>query len=117
MNKIVYKRETLGSEPSKYQQEKKSKEIPLVVANERGGAQTIVLIMGLKGDTGATGRKKDRSEEKELGSSAKEGESPVAENRSAVLVSYLSTAGHVESRRNLGRPRSKAKYSTATDSA
>ena len=29
---------------------------------------------------------------------------------------YLSTAGHVEPCRNLGRPRSKAKYYTATDS-
>ena len=31
---------TLGSEPSKYQQEKKSSEIPPVAASERGGAQT-----------------------------------------------------------------------------
>ena len=33
-------RNTLGSEPSKYQQERKSIEIPPVAASERGGAQT-----------------------------------------------------------------------------
>ena len=37
---IVYRRDTLGSEPSKYQQEKKSSEIPSVAASERGRAQT-----------------------------------------------------------------------------
>gem|GEM_PF-1853485 len=32
--------QTRGTEPSKYPQEKKSNEIPLVAASERGGAQT-----------------------------------------------------------------------------
>ena len=41
MNKIVCMRETLGSEPSKYQQERKSKETPRVAASERGRAQTM----------------------------------------------------------------------------
>ena len=40
MNEIVCGRETRGSEPSKYPQEKKSNEIPPVAASERGGAQT-----------------------------------------------------------------------------
>ena len=37
---IVYVRETRGTETSKYPQEKKSKEIPLVVASESGRGQT-----------------------------------------------------------------------------
>ena len=37
---IVHGRDTQGSEPSKYLQEKKSKEIPIVAASEVGGAQT-----------------------------------------------------------------------------
>ena len=46
---------------------------------------------------------------------AREGDSPVLEieaNRSR----YLSTAGHVQSGGNLGRPFSKAKYYSLTDS-
>ena len=35
---IVYRSETQGTEPSKYLKEEKSKEIPLVVANEGGRA-------------------------------------------------------------------------------
>ena len=42
---------------------------------------------------------------------ARAGESPVGEGLSVCLCSYLSTAGHEESRGKLGRPRSKAKYS------
>ena len=37
---IVHGRDTQGSEPSKYLQEKKSKEIPIVAASEVGRAQT-----------------------------------------------------------------------------
>ena len=40
---IGLRRATQGSEPSQYLQEKKSTEIPLVAASERGRAQTIVL--------------------------------------------------------------------------
>ena len=46
---------------------------------------------------------------------AKEGDSPVVEIHIS-LAWYLSTAGPVESRRNLGGPSSKAKYYLATDS-
>ena len=43
---------TLGSEPSKYQQEKKSKEIPIVAASEVGRAQTFSRdIRGVVGRT------------------------------------------------------------------
>ena len=40
MNKIVYRRETRGTETSQYLQEKKEKSIPRVVASEIGRAQT-----------------------------------------------------------------------------
>ena len=35
---------TWGTETSQYPQEKKSKEIPLVAASERGRAQTVRLV-------------------------------------------------------------------------
>ena len=37
---------TLGSEPSKYQQEEKSNEIPPVAASEKGRAQTTGASIG-----------------------------------------------------------------------
>ena len=37
---------TLGSEPSKYQQEEKSNEIPPVAASEKGRAQTTDACTG-----------------------------------------------------------------------
>jgi hypothetical protein len=43
--------------------------------------------------------------------------SPYAKFIMALLILYLSTARHEKPCRNLGRPLSKAKYSTATDSA
>ena len=41
VNQIACMGDTLGSEPSKYQQEEKSNEIPPVAASERGRAQTF----------------------------------------------------------------------------
>jgi hypothetical protein len=38
---IGYGRETQGTEPSQYLEEKESNEIPQVAASERGAAQTI----------------------------------------------------------------------------
>ena len=51
----------------------------------------------------------------DLESSSIEGERPV---RETIRHSgeFLSTAGHVKPRGNLGGPSSKAKYSSATDS-
>ena len=44
-------RHTWGSETSQYPEEKKSTEIPLVVANERGVAQTILFtVWGMEHD-------------------------------------------------------------------
>ena len=49
--KILYplRRQTPGTETSKYLEEKKTKVIPLVVASERGTAQTKIVsaILGL----------------------------------------------------------------------
>ena len=46
---------------------------------------------------------------------AKEGDSPVSENR-VKPSGILSSTGHVKPRVNLRRPRRKAKYSMTTDS-
>ncbi len=43
---IGVRRQTGGSETSQYPQEEKSREIPLVVASERGRAQTISRNIG-----------------------------------------------------------------------
>ena len=67
-------RRTGGTEPSKYPQEKKSKEIPQVVASERGGAQT-----GGSNSIGVVGRLMWNKAKNLnlLGSRAIEGDSPV----------------------------------------
>ena len=51
-----------------------------------------------------------------LGRATRQGESPVRETDETAWEWNLSTAGHVQSCRNLGGPPSKAKYETATDS-
>ena len=53
---------------------------------------------------------------KDLGRSAKAGDSPVVESQSKSR-GIPSRAGHVEPCLNLGGPSSKAKYSPVTDSA
>ena len=50
-----------------------------------------------------------------MGRGSEEGERPVSETEQQ-LRPYLSTAGHVKPRGNLGGPSSKAKYSPVTDS-
>ena len=111
---------TLGSEPSEYQQEKKSNEIPPVAASERGGAQTACLrvrgVVGVRRGIARPVRKRNCSGTV-LGRPATAGESPVRETVAPGWPHFLSTAGHEKSCRNLGGPPSKAKYSAATDSA
>ena len=51
-----------------------------------------------------------------LESGAAEGDSPVCEMDSGFRVLFLSTTGHEKSRGKLGRPLSKAKYYSVTDS-
>ena len=47
--KSFFRRQTWGTETSHYPQEKKTKVIPLVVASERGAAQTNIVsaLLGL----------------------------------------------------------------------
>ena len=52
-----------------------------------------------------------------LESVTEEGDSPVIKMHKTGWVSSLSRAGHEKSCLNLGGPPSKAKYTTATDSA
>ena len=52
---------------------------------------------------------------KRLGRRGTEGDTPVPETEKR-QERYLSTAGHVKPRGNLGGPSSKAKYSPMTDS-
>ena len=87
-------RRTGGTETSKYPEEKKSTEIPLVAASERGAAQSLNQRMCQRNG---------------LESPAIQGDSPVLEN--AYVVSSMSRAGHVTSCLNMGGPSSKAKYS------
>ena len=82
-------RQTRGTETSQYPEEEKEKSIPRVAASETGKAQTK--------------------------RQATEGNSPVVE-MSSPPEWILSTAGHVKSRRKLGGPSPKAKYSLVTDS-
>ena len=78
MNKIVRWSNTQGTEPSKYLEEKKSIEIPLVVANERGRAQTA--CSNVCGVVGQLAKGNGLLSGTTLGRSAKEGESPVCES-------------------------------------
>ena len=85
---------TLGSEPSKYQQEKKSNEIPSVAASERGGAQTAGGDVG--GVVGRTARlEKAEGQRNGLGRPARQGEGPVREVRwtAECVPEYVGTRG------------------------
>ena len=109
---------TLGSEPSKYQQEEKSKEIPPVAASEKGRAQTTdASTGGVVGHVQSASSSGNGRQEKGLGRPVREGESPVSETGKDRWYVILSTTGHEESCRKQGGPPSKAKYSAATDSA
>ena len=55
MSQVAWAEQTKGTETSKYLEEKKSTEIPLVVASERGQGQTGMLAYrgcrsGIKGE-------------------------------------------------------------------
>ena len=91
---IVHGRETQGSEPSKYLQEKKSKEIPRVAASETGGAQTAGGDAG--GVVGRTARlEKAGGQPNGLGRPARQGEGPVGEVRRTTecVPEYVGTRG------------------------
>lgn len=82
---------TGGTETSKYPEEKKSTEIPIVAASEIGLALKLYM-----------------RQVKVLERTAKQGDSPVADSVCSVKS---SRAGHVLSCLNMGGPSSKAKYS------
>ena len=88
-------RQTWRTEISKYPEEKKSTEIPLVVTSERGLGQWLI-----------------RDNQKCLEKHAIVGDSPVWVN----AYRSLSRAGHVKPCLNTGGSPSKPKYSLMTDS-
>src|SRR5206468_9522270 len=108
---------TRGSEPSQYLQEQKTRVIPLVAASERGTAQTIVRARwGCRACLASMpASQQPVDESNDLERSARDGDSPVDENRLA-RDRFLSIAGHVKSREKLRGPSRKAKYSLVTDS-
>src|SRR5687767_5595488 len=78
---------TRGTETSQYLEEEKSTEMPLVVASERGGAQTdLPWGIGVVGPTDARAEV-NRSP---LERGARDGESPVGEDEGARVVEFLS---------------------------
>src|SRR6476659_1269935 len=92
---IGIKKQTQGTETSKYLEERTSTETPLVVASERGPGQCSV-----------------ESKRNCLERQASEGDSPLRVR----IDRDSSKAGHVQSCLNMGGPPSKPKYSSATDS-
>ncbi len=104
---------TQGTETSKYLQERKSTETPLVAASESGQAQT-----GLRaGVAGAIQELQRPRKSKSLESLTIQGDSPVDEIASPPLrLAYQSSMGPVKPRVKLGGPPSKAKYYITTDS-
>ena len=80
---------TRGTETSQYLEEEKSTEMPLVVASERGGAQTRSLWgAGVVGPTDAVAEVSRSPLER----GARDGESPVGDGEGPVLVEFLSNA-------------------------
>ena len=87
--------------------------IPLVVASERGRAQTMHVARHVWGSKAA--RSHVRGEQNGLESPAAAGASPLRELLYVCSV-ILSSAGHEESCMNPAGPSAKAKYSQETDS-
>ena len=87
--------------------------IALVVASERAGAQTNLVVMHDWGYRTAIFDYKLNWNDLEL--SAIEGDSPV-QVRFIIDSSILSSAGHEKSCMNSAGPSAKAKYSPETDS-
>jgi hypothetical protein len=94
-NKIGGFKLTRGTETSQYPEERKSTETPLVVASERGPAQSPSV-----------------KNPKALERATEVGDSPVGVDSGW----GSSKAGHVKSCLKMGGPPSKAKYSLVTDS-
>ena len=107
---------TGGTETSKYPEEEKSNEIPLVVASERGYRTNRQLRKRWRGcRTIHCGVTKLRGSKTAWKGRPKRVKAPYA-NLRCLLVWHLSTAGHVKPGGNLGGPPSNPKYSLVTDS-
>ena len=81
--------QTRGTETSKYPEEEKSTEMPLVAASEKGGAQTSLLR-----ETGVVGPTDAYTEvsRSPLERGAIDGDSPVDEDNALDVVDFLSNA-------------------------
>ena len=89
--------QTQGSETSQYLEEKKSTEIPLVVASERGTAQTDCSnTLGVVGLSQGAAREviKPACSRRSLERPTREGDSPVDETHWPLWRQFPSTAGH-----------------------
>ena len=107
---------TGGTETSKYPEEEKSNEIPLVVASERGPRANRRELQAPPGSWGRSRcSEKSPRQRNGLGGPATQGDSPVRE-ASATADRCPSTAGHVKPGGKLGGPPSNPKYSPVTDS-
>ena len=104
---VSARRQTRGTETSKYPEEKKTKVIPLVVASERGLAQTGAV----KATPGLQDHAIDCAmNQNPLERGTKEGDSPVQVKR-VNHSGILSSAGHEKSCMKQSGPSDKAKYS------
>ena len=118
---------TRGTETSKYPEEEKTTEIPLVAASERGPAQTharvnirVLLHEVLWGRLFFQPNLTDAVTKRRGSGTAWKGrpervKAPYAKPR-RLRRRYPSNAGHVKSGMNQGGPPPKAKYSLMTDS-
>ena len=127
LNRIGREKATRGTETSKYPEEEKSTEIPVVAASETGPAQTharvsvrALLHEGLWDHTLHGPYTMDGVTKLRGSGTAWEGRpervrAPYANPRS-LRVRHPSSAGHVKPGANLGGPPSKAEHSPVTDS-
>ena len=104
---VSARRQTRGTETSKYPEEKKTKVIALVVASERAVAQTSIVtaMLGLQDHDIDCAMNQNPLER-----GTTEGDSPV-QVKSVNYSGILSSAGHEKSCMNLAGPSAKAKYS------
>ena len=117
---------TRRTETSKYPEERKSTETPLVVASERGSAQTqqmkadmrcLLRVVGLvSGSCPIRQQLQSWVLVEASGTSHHRGQSSRRRKRTNLLIEYLSRTTAVKRGLNLGGPPSKAKYYLMTDS-
>ena len=104
---VSARRQTRGTETSKYPEEEKTKVIPIVAASELGLAQTgsVTAGPGLQDHDILCVMNQNTLERVAI-----DGDSPV-QVKSVIDSGILSSAGHVKPCMNLAGPSAKAKYS------